>query len=108
MNDDYFEFWNKVLFIIDSFKTNPNIEFEEGIFEKEEYRCFYAALVEFLINKNNKQLPEWINKKEYKLKTPWFINDYKTADLRILIMVEAPVEFKSRNIFIETDAFNRC
>ena len=102
----YLEFWNKIVIILDE-SSQRDIDFEEGLFEGR-YGCFYAALVEFIQNKKNQGVPTWTRKPQYTLKEPWFINEYKNPVLRIITMIETPSEFKSRNIFIEEDAFSRC
>jgi hypothetical protein len=106
--EDYKQYWHIIIGIVDEFRRNPDMILDEEDFKSDIANTFYASTVEFLKNEVLQIPPEWVFKKKYYLKTPWFANDYKSAELRILIMIETPVEFKSRNIYIEKHMFSRC
>jgi len=103
MTQEFNKFWYKMLFIIDNYN---DMELTEVDFGTNEFNCFYEALVEWLHNRQEKPIPKWIKRKV--LKEPWVVNNFKSLDLRILSLVETPVEFKIRNIYIAENAFSRC
>jgi len=49
----------------------------------------------------------WVFSSKYYLQNPVFLGGLK-GEYRILIMLETPLSFKSRNIFIGANTFDRC
>lgn len=75
---------------------------------KEDY-AYIAAMVEKLCVDNNIQPPKWVFKEEYFLKDPWFPEKIREfSRMRIVLMIESPVEFKKRNLFVSRNALTRA
>ena len=70
--------------------------------------AYYAGLVEFLSNEQGVQPPLWVYKKNFYLKNPFFPSGFKNYEYRLLTMIETPIEFKIRNIFLGENTFSRC
>ena len=67
--------------------------------------CFFF---EFLTREQNVKIPKWVFNKEYFLDDPWFPSDFNSFSYRVMLMIESPIEFKTRNIFIGENTFDRC
>ena len=106
--EEYRQYWPHIIGIVDEFRRNPELSLDENIFSSKLAGAFYAGVVEFINNEINRPPPNWVYKDEYYLKKPWFANNYKSAKLRIFIMLETPIEFKTRNIYIGANTFDRC
>ena len=107
-SEEYQKFWFDIIRIVDTYRGNTNLSLIERNFDSPIANAFYAGTVEFLKNESNQKPPKWVFKKKYYLKTPWFANNFKSLKLKILIMIETPVEYKTRNIFLSENTFSRC
>ena len=68
-----------------------------------EKQAYYCAVIQKLFKDI---APSWIYKDKYYLKEPYFT--FKTNNaLRLILMIESPFEFKSRNIFISNNGLDR-
>ena len=106
--DEYRKFWNKIVCFVDEFNRNSNIILNPPKYKSIVANAYYAGLVEYLTNKNGIRNPDWVFERKYYLKEPFFPSGVRRFELRVLSMLESPIEFKSRNIFIGENTFNRC
>jgi len=106
--DEYREIWNGIIFFVDEFRRNPNKKINKPPYRTITANAFYAGVVEFLTREQNIKPPMWIFNKKYYLKNPWFPDNIKNRKYRIMLMIESPLEFKTRNIFIGENTFSRC
>lgn len=67
---------------------------------------FLAGMVHKLCNDYAIACPNWIHKDCYVLNEPHFWLDAK-GTLRFLLLVESPIEFKIRNLFVAANALTR-
>lgn len=68
--------------------------------------AFLAGTVEKLCNDSGIEPPKWVFKDEYILKDPMFAMDAKGM-LRLYLLVESPIEFVVRNIFVTENCLQR-
>ncbi len=68
--------------------------------------AFLAGTVEKLCNDSSIEPPGWIFKDEYVLKDPMFAMDAK-GTFRLYLLVESPIEFVVRNIFVTENCLQR-
>jgi len=108
MNKEYEQFWRKIISFVDNFRRQPDPLF---LVENEELSsfegAFYAAVVEELAKEFEISIPRWVYKKKYYLNEPVFPNGLK-GDSRIYAALDAPLAFKTRNIYIGRNTFLRC
>ena len=106
--DDYKKLWDKVIHFVDEFRRNPKPESLQEVNDLSTIEgAFYAGVVEFLAKEHNIPVPEWVFDKKYYLSEPLFPNGLK-GDSRIYTALESPLAFKTRNIYIGANTFNRC
>jgi hypothetical protein len=67
--------------------------------------AYVAATAEELARKFGFPMPEWVRTKERRLSRPWFASDL--AGLRAVLLLESPVGFRSRNLFVSENALSR-
>lgn len=67
---------------------------------------FLAGMVHKLCNDYGLDCPDWVHNDKYFLPEPHFAFNAK-GNLRIILLVESPVEFKIRNIFTTANTLNR-
>lgn len=67
---------------------------------------FLAGMVHKLCNDYDLDCPDWVHKDKYSLPEPHFAFNAK-GNLRIILLVESPVEFKIRNIFVTANTLSR-
>jgi hypothetical protein len=68
--------------------------------------AFVAGTTEKLCNDSSIVPPRWIFKDEYTLKEPMFAMDAK-GTLRLYLLVESPIEFVVRNVFVTENCLQR-
>ena len=107
MNDkEYQDFWKVIVQIVDDYRGETiNLDFID--FEDEIKNAYYAALVEYLTNERGEIPADWVSDKKYFLKDPVFLSNFKNFEYRVLTMIETPLEFKTRNIYIGENTFFR-
>lgn len=68
--------------------------------------AYLAATAEQLACAQGFAVPEWSAADERKLHRPWFASSL--AALRAVLLLESPVPFRSRNLFISENALSRA
>ena len=68
--------------------------------------AYLAATAEQLACANGFSVPAWVASEERKLHRPWFASPL--AALRAVLLLESPVSFRSRNLFISENALARA
>ena len=71
-----------------------------------EKRALYTAYFHKLSNEFRFKLYPWMFKEEYFLKDPYFSMNAK-GDLRIVLLIESPKEFRMRNIYVGENVLRR-
>ena len=74
-------------------------------FKKRIQNSYFAACVEYLCLESHIPMPGWINKKQYFLKEPFFAGGLES--LKAFLLVESPLSFRRRNIFVSENALKR-
>ena len=107
--DEYRILWNDIVRFIDDFRRNPKVDKlkEKSGYTNDIANAFYAGVVEELAKEQNMVIPQWVFSKKYYLKEPAFLTDLK-GEVKIFIMLETPLAFKTRNIFVGSDTLCRC
>jgi hypothetical protein len=78
-----------------------------GILHDENYADSYlAGLAEHLARHSGFPIPSWSQNPTRILKKPVFA--FNTYEGRMFLLVESPIAFRSRNIFISADALTRA
>lgn len=67
--------------------------------------AYTAAMVEELCFKNNIDIPAWVFDKKFRLKEPFFVGGLET--LKAFLLVESPLPFRRRNIFVSQNVLKR-
>ena len=71
----------------------------------KKYKAYIAAAVEELCLKNNLEIPAWIFNRRYFLKEPFFVGGLES--LKAFLIVESPLPFRRRNIFVSENVLHR-
>jgi len=107
--NNWSEFWFLLGDFIDDFKKHPDysrIEVEPIFFETI-MSPFLAASIEALAYELNLPIPDWVFRKQYYLKDPYFAGGFK-GEYNIFLLRESPLEFRSRNTFVSSNVLSRC
>lgn len=67
--------------------------------------AYLAATAEELARAYQFSVPEWITSETRKLHHPWFASSLEA--LRAVLLLESPVGFRSRNLFVSQNALSR-
>ena len=106
--EEYKSFWNKIIYFVDDFRREPvEDKLREVNIENQMAAAFYAAVVEVLAKEKKMPVPKWVYHEKYYLKEPAFPGPLK-GEYRILMMLETPLAFKTRNIFVGANILSRC
>jgi hypothetical protein len=107
--DEYRILWNEIIGFVDDFRRNPSLDklIERNHYTNETANAFYAGVVEKLADEQNMTVPEWVFQEKYYLPEPVFLGGLK-GEYRIYIMLETPLAFKIRNIFVGENILYRC
>jgi hypothetical protein len=70
-----------------------------------DIRAYLAAVVETLCREVGIFPPDWTQKPVYFLKEPWFAGNLE--NLKAILLVESPVPFRRRNLFVSANALSR-
>jgi hypothetical protein len=73
--------------------------------KKNKEKAYIAALVEELCVINNLKIPAWVEDKRFFLKEPFFVGELES--LKSFLLVESPVSFRRRNIFVSENVLIR-
>jgi len=106
--DEYRGLWWDAVKFVDDFRTNPFMKIEVPNYDSIEFNAYFAGLVEFLTKEQSIDTPDWVFEKKYYLSDPVFPTKIKNTLFRLITVIETPLEFKSRNIFIGANTFDRC
>ena len=68
--------------------------------------AYLAATAEELARTHKFSVPEWVAAEARKLHRPWFASPL--AALRAVLLLESPVAFRSRNLFVSENALARA
>jgi hypothetical protein len=68
--------------------------------------AYLAATAEELTRINNLPFPTWIDAETRKLHRPWFASSLKA--LRAVLLLESPVGFRARNLFVSENVLTRA
>ncbi|MCP5103975.1 MAG: hypothetical protein GY950_11380 [bacterium] len=74
--------------------------------EEKKYCAYVAAMVEELCFTNDLDIPEWVFDKKYRLKEPFFVGGLES--LKAFLIVESPLSFRRRNIFVSANVLKRA
>jgi hypothetical protein len=85
-------------------RTEPKL-LRNVLADKGYADAFLGAMAEHLARQYALPVPDWCRKPERTLVEPTFA--FKTHEGRMFLLVESPVAFRSRNIFISGDALSR-
>ena len=104
-------FWLMFGTFLDRFYSERNI----GMLEEEpiwgevpkEIQSFIASSVDYLSSIVGAITPLWAMKKSYELKAPLFPSNLK-GDIRAVMLIESPIEYKVRNIYVLNNVLDRC
>ena len=72
---------------------------------KNREKAYIAALVEELCVRNSLKIPAWVEDKRFFLKEPFFVGELES--LKSFLLVESPVSFRRRNIFVSENVLIR-
>jgi len=82
---------------------------EEPIYNKNitiEMRSFIAASVDHLCDLENLKYPKWTKDLKYVLKEPFFPSGLK-GPIRAVMLIESPIAYKVRNIYVLNNVLTR-
>lgn len=65
-----------------------------------------SAVAEFLACRDRLPAPDWVFDREYFLDRPWFA--CSSDGMRPLLIMESPVSFRRRNLFVSKNALSRA
>ncbi|MEN8155111.1 MAG: hypothetical protein ABFR75_13925 [Acidobacteriota bacterium] len=99
---DRFDYAN----IEEKLKITGSFPFKDAYVTKNRIRAAYiAGVVEELCRRDNLRIPEWVHDKKYFLKKPFFGGGIE--NLKSFLIVESPVGFRRRNIFVSENSIIR-
>jgi hypothetical protein len=79
----------------------------KGIVEEGEVKDAYLAAVgEELARKYKLPHPAWVYEQGRVLHLPWFASDLQS--IRAVLLLESPLGFRSRNLFVSENALSRA
>lgn len=82
------------------------VEKPELHFKKRIHNSYFAASVEYLCLESHIPIPGWVHNKKYFLKEPFFAGGLES--LKAFLLVESPLPFRRRNIFVSGNALARA
>ena len=68
--------------------------------------AYLAATAEELACRHGFPIPTWVAAETRKLRRPWFASPL--AALRAVLLLESPVAFRARNLFVSENALTRA
>lgn len=75
-------------------------------FKKRIHNSYFAASVEYLCLENRIPIPGWVHNKKYFLEEPFFAGGLESV--KAFLLVESPLPFRRRNIFVSENALGRA
>ncbi len=76
--------------------------------QSEEFKdvdAYLAAVAEYLCREAGLSPPAWTEGPEYFLPKPWFAGGLE--NLKAILLVESPIPFRRRNLFVSANAMTR-
>ena len=70
-----------------------------------DIRAYLAAVTETLCREAGLTPPDWTQRPDYFLKEPWFAGHLE--NLKAILLVESPIPFRRRNLFVSANALSR-
>ncbi|MHB8253446.1 MAG: hypothetical protein ACYDEV_07025 [Acidiferrobacter sp.] len=68
--------------------------------------AYISAVAEALAYRDHFDAPSWVHYRQYFLEKPWFASSI--PGLRPLLLMESPVFFRRRNLFVSRNAWSRA
>jgi hypothetical protein len=108
-NNDWESIWFALSNFLDDFKRCPNPDRLESPPKSIDNKtdAFLAGCVEHLSRQHQMPIPSWVKEEQYYLKEPFFPSGLK-GSYRIFLLIDSPISFKSRNIYVEYNVLSRC
>ena len=106
--EEYRILWNEVIRFVDAFRINPYMKIPKPSYKSIVANAYYAGVIEFITREQGIKTPSWVYKKKYYLKVPFFVSGFTNFAYRVITMIETPLEFKTRNVYLGEDTFSRC
>lgn len=72
----------------------------------KKHAAYISAAVEELCFRNNLAIPDWVFDNKYYLKEPFFVGGLES--LKAFLIVESPLSFRRRNIFVSENVLERA
>ncbi|MGU8989147.1 hypothetical protein ACSW8S_17700 (plasmid) [Clostridium perfringens] len=103
--------------LLELLKT-PNMEFVKNLHDfqldinklSEDEKVFLtiaATLIDYVLNKHNLTLPEWVNDSELKFTEKFFYSKRISREERLRLLNSAPESFRKRNVFFDLNSITR-
>jgi hypothetical protein len=73
---------------------------------KKRDKAYIAAIIEELCVRNSIIIPDWVEDKKFFLKEPFFVGNLES--IKAFLLIESPVSFRRRNIFVSENVLNRA
>lgn len=73
----------------------------------KEIQSFVSSSVDYLSHNINVETPKWAMNKKYELEEPFFPSKLK-GEIRTVMLIESPIEYKVRNIYVLGNILTRC
>ncbi|MFH1379162.1 MAG: hypothetical protein ABII23_02675 [bacterium] len=91
---------------VDDFRATKDLSAIEKPFmlSNEKFDALLASTVTYLCNELNLKIPSWITDVP-PCKTPWFVSEMN--NLKAISIVESPLPFRMRKIFVLENFLNR-
>ncbi len=102
----------KIANFVDEFRrASPDrklkmVEKQKLHFKKCIHNSYFAASVEYLCLESHIPIPSWVHNKKYFLKDPFFAGGLES--LKAFLLVESPLSFRRRNIFVSENVLERA
>ncbi len=95
-------------FVDDTFINKIKIVELENITEEErQFLTITSALIDFFLQKNDLEIPEWIRDSKLVFDEPHFYQQRIEDIDKIKLMINNPAPFRNRNIFFDLDSIKR-
>jgi hypothetical protein len=102
----------KIANFVDEFRSASfdwklkSVEKPQLHFKNRIHNSYFAASVEFLCIESGVPIPGWVHNKKYFLEEPFFAGGLESV--KAFLLVESPLPFRRRNIFVSENALGRA
>ena len=100
---------------LDEFYRNPHslkqlMIDKEPIYNQKDsvFMSYIASTVEYLANKNNLNIPAWVNDKKYVYDGIYYAGDTRIKEYQNYLKDNSPAEFSKRNLYVGDNILKRC